>query len=385
MLGVGVSLVVSFEFLSATEKLRADRGNLERRSAGPLQLSLTPRVGKLLRAENNNLKSFVFAGSGQIVLSQRVAFNASQFQVACINTPELLSNKRAYLIWSTAAAPATYHRLRILSSITGCNYVDMTVSSAWRGEVIEIGLDIYYDEPESVFALRNVTLFEIDYVTYFKLLLSQWFAFEKWGYSTINRVDSCDGYCLFSPTPSLVLTSFWIFLSWFLIGGKKENLETSIVIAMLFCWLLLSTVWNVKLVFAYKDAIEESGSKNSFKQLALLDHVAVQRTALMARGLIPLEARVFILHQSANQNFERTLLQYFLLPRRIYNFGQFPPKRSIKPDDYIITIGNIPKLKADPIKGRLTWQTSQYSDFVNVVSIHLDPYFSIFRVSSAEG
>ena len=301
----------------------------------------------------------------QAIVSRMTYFEASDFPIVHLRTAGRHSGQKIYFLWRNSASPNVYHRL--LMGNTGANSVYQNISQHkdWRGKISEVGIDVYGDLRSAPLVLERMAFLPATKNAILRTALSEWILFEPWKHSSINHNRGAPKEALFNPT---LAAASWMASSWLVLLAFYRKKSSLAYYAFIFCalapWLCLDLLWQ------YKLALQNNETRYSFSGKSMHDkrksdygHELFNYSEHLKNNvLINTDSRVFILHNSANHNFDRLKLQYYLLPFNIYNFKQYPRKKYLKPGDYIITLGEIAKLRYEGHSGKLVWGNSNYID-----------------------
>jgi len=315
------------------------------------------------------------------ILTRHQAFQATdydfmQYRISGRNPSETL-----YLIWRTAQNPAQLYNLRLSWSGDAEDTLRIADHPDWKGNITEIGLDIYGDLRGQALVIPDLTLLPGSANALLSAIWSQWTGFTGWTQKSINFLGDQ------SPFPSPVeAAAAWsgLALTLLLLVRAPQRGQPLIVlgVATFLPWLALDMLWQRELTIQLHDTeYRFSGKTMHERHLADEDSEIYRYAKRLREDILPkTPVRMFILHDSEEHNYQRLKVQYYLLPHNIYNYGRLPPKDAIKPGDFVLILGDVPGITYLHNEDRLDWGTAEV---LSVTLLDNDREGQLFRVGPA--
>lgn len=320
---------------------------------------------------------------GLVVL--RTTFNASSYPFLRYQIAGQQPGVQIYLIWRTAENPTAMSSARLHWNIGQPSTINLGNHADWQDTIVELGVDVIGDLRDQPLILSQLALKPWSGQTIMTSVWSEWTAFRGWTGRSINHLQGTPGIATLSPTLAIAawsgLALIFIFALGAIRGGHKITCYgTAIVIP----WVALDLLWQSELTRQLEETqYLFSGKTSHEKHLVDLDrHIYAYTLRLKDEALPSSAARLFILHDSDDLNYERLKAQYYLLPHNIYNYGRTPPTAAVRPGDYILVLGEVPGLRFRPERGRLIWKESKGRNKLRVTLADSDPLGKLYKVSS---
>lgn len=309
-------------------------------------------------AETGELHFTGLSSGERGLVAQRVSFMARNHPYVELDIAGRNPGALVYLIWRTADKPAELFHRRVLSQGHESTMVSMAPEENWRGEITEVGIDIYGDLREEPLVISRLAFLPYQRTALLSAVWSEWTSFRGWSLRSINHLDQNEIGTV-SPTAA---AAAWAAITMVLLMLTKtvspHQRVVALAIAFLVPWIFLDLLWQQELETQLDETLYLfSGKTNEQKHLADFD-VEIYTYAKRIQSLIGDNdtSRIFLLKDSYGHDFERLKLQFYLLPLNIYNYGKYPPEEAVKAGDYILTLGPLPKLRFDQSEQRLNWK-----------------------------
>lgn len=291
------------------------------------------------------------------VITARRAFDAGNYRFISLGFGTVKADLEATLFWKPADVDG-FFRLPITMPSDGDAILDMSLHQDWVGKITEIGLILTQGSQPAPVDFVGLTLEPEGPGPAARQLLTEWTSFRGFTQSSINSLSASLTAGVLSPVP---VGGAWVALSFLLLalGGLTGLVipRLSYLLVVLVPWVLLDLLWQheissqlalTKNLFADKSMAERHESDIDSAQF---DYAMTLKTQVLPSEPV----RLFILHDSYDQNLDRLKMQYYLLPHNIYNFGLLPPEKSLRKGDYLLTLGPIPGLEYDRKESVLKW------------------------------
>lgn len=273
------------------------------------------------------------------------------------------SGLRANLLWSTAATPGQVNKVALHSSPGKSSIVSLANQADWTGEITEFAL-FFVGEPRSEpLVIDRLALLPGGGLQALAGVWSEWSAYRGWKPESINLLHGTIDPI--APSPAIAMAawgglSILLLFAWGQIGRRQYLLSYGG--AILIPWIALDLLWQGQLSTQLDETrYQFSGKSMHEKHLVDIDAGIYSYAKRLKEQVLPASpARIFILHNSIDHNFERLKTQYYLLPHNIYNFGSSWRSKhlgSLRPGDYVLVIGEVPGLPLDAGISKLKWNT----------------------------
>ena len=263
--------------------------------------------------------------------------------------------------------------------------VDMSRHAGWKGNIVQIGLDFYSDEPIEALSIGRVSLLPPGTRLRLQALWQDWTSQTSWSASSINhlRGNTSDSWrtanLMLGAISLLALLIVMLLNRWQ--GRRFHAIQPGVV--LLLPWVINDLLWQGTLSSRLEEARERFHGK-TLHQRHLVDADAdMYRYARHIKGdLLPEDpARVFIIHPDEGHVLTRLRLQYYLLPHNVFNAGKYP-RDSALPGDYLVVLGTIPGLAFDGENRLLTWPGGQTGP---VEAIDHNEHGRVYRLLEGNG
>jgi hypothetical protein len=320
--------------------------------------------------------------SHRALVVSRTTFSAGSYPFLKYKINGQHPGLRIYLIWRTAANPRVMSSARLYWNPDKPSVMNLANNIDWEGSIVEVGIDVIGKLRDQPLTLSQLALMPHSWQTAMASVWSQWTAFRGWTGRSINTLQATPDFAALSP---VIVMAAWSGAALMLLFGlaalKHDHKLVSYGAVIVIPWIALDLLWQSELSTQLEESEFLFGGKTSLgKHLADVDsHIYAHATRLRDEVLPPAGARIFILHNSDDLNFDRLKTQYYLLPHNIYNYGRTPPTPAVRPGDYILVLGNIPGLSFRPDQGRLVWGEHEG---LSVALSDSDPQGTLYRVNS---
>lgn len=273
-------------------------------------------------------------------------------------------------IWRTKEDPGVLRSADMQGTDGESSWLQLSRHPDWRGTVLELGVYAYTSDEEDTLSIAHLTLEPHDWRGEFASSWADWTAYRGWTSRSINQLYGTVERGL--PSPVLVAASWsalaviLLLLSGFFAGRVHAG---ALAAALLLPWMTLDFLWQKELMTQLVQTREQFAGKTvQEKHLADIDrHIYRYISRLKSEVLPSKNARILILHGSYSHNFDRLKAQYYLLPHNVYNFGRVPPDYGLETIDYILVLGEVPRVVYDAQAQALQWKQGKRSIAVELV------------------
>ena len=301
--------------------------------------------------------------SHRAIVVSRTTFSAGSYPFLKYQINGQHPGLRIYLIWRTAANPRVMSSARLHWNPDKPSVINLANNIDWEGSIAEVGIDVIGELRDQPLTLSQLALMPHSWQTVMASVWSQWAAFRGWTGRSINFLQATPDFAALSPT---IVMAAWSGAALLLLFGlaalTHDHKLISFGAVIVIPWIALDLLWQSELSTQLEETEFLFGGKTTQgKHLADVDsYIYAHATRLRDEVLPSAGARIFILHNSDEHNYDRLKTQYYLLPNNIYNYARLPPKQSIKPGDFILVLGSIPGLDYLEEQGRLTWGADKW-------------------------
>jgi hypothetical protein len=302
--------------------------------------------------------------SGRALLTRKVKLSARDYPFLEYKIANRHPGAKVFLIWRTAKEPETLKNA--LLQLTGGDTAvfHLAANKHWRGDITEIGLDIYGDLRGEPLTVASLTPLPASATALLKTTWSEWTVFESWNQSSINHLRGAPRGALISPTAAMAA---WAGLALLLlvIAGllSKTQYRVGYVIAVVIPWVVLDLLWQERLSTQLGETrYLFAGKSQHERHLADQDGALYRYAQHLQENVLPEPGpRLFILYDNKGERhaFERLRTQFHLLPHNSYNYGSFPVTKHTDDGDYILVLKEVAGLEYDAQQGKLKWGKNQ--------------------------
>ena len=309
--------------------------------------------------------------------SARVSIEAKRYPFVRYRLAHRHQGQAIYLIWRRNDQTGELFRAPL--PLGESHTLRMDGNPQWQGQITEIGLEVYGNLRSVPLVLESLEFPSAGPLVTLQSLWSLWVDFPGWQLSSINHLAK---RAVPGTVTEMTAAAAWAGLAVLILIWPVTKLRSGktlcLAMAILIPWGTLDLLWQVKLEGQLEDARELfAGKSMDEKHLVDIDSDIYRHALRLKReGLPESVARIFLLHDSSEHNFNRLKTQYYLLPHNVFNFGMRPPMEAIRPGDYILVLGALPRLSFSD--GRLHWKQEP---FLSALVVDRDPLGTLYRVT----
>jgi hypothetical protein len=262
------------------------------------------------------------------------------------------------LVWHTQDSPGTLMSTDLRGTDGDSAWLELSRHPDWRGSVVEMGVYAYTSDARDVLSISHLTLVPQDWRGSLASYWSDLTGYRGWTARTINKIYGSADITVLSP---VLLAAAWSALAVILLlvaGIFSRPHPPALVAALLLPWIALDLLWQRELMAQLIQTRDQFAGKTVIeKHLSDVDRHIYRYIARLKQDVLPQRhARILILHDSHAHNFVRLKAQYYLLPHNVYNFGVVPPEAGLKTIDYVLVLGDVPRLQYDAGAQALLWK-----------------------------
>lgn len=263
------------------------------------------------------------------------------------------------LIWRTADEPAALKSIELPRGLDEPVWLDLSRNEKWRGTVVELGVYAYTSDAGDTLVIRQLTLEPAGWRGELASYWAELATFRGWTSRTINQIYGTVDTTVLSP---VLVAAAWSALAVLLllvsgwVGAPAP--AAAFAAAVLLPWLALDLLWQRELAAQLVQTREHFAGKTvEEKHLADVDRHIYRYIMRLKQDVLPEKpARILLLHDSSSHNFARLKAQYYLLPHNVYNFGRIPPAYGLETFDYVLLLGETPRVSFDADAHALRWK-----------------------------
>ena len=381
-LGAIILLCISFAYITA--KAPGGAANTYNKIVPGAQLKSIMGTSKVV-GEGIEISSFKTHDNLQhALISLKTKFRAENYPLLSYQFEGWHTGMRINFIWRTAGNPRGLSTTILNRSLDDPGTLNLAKEPNWQGTVTEIGLHIVGGSRDEPLMVPELTFRPYSWTTMAAAVWSEWTAFRGWSGTSINYLTGAPGQpgtATLSPTLAMGIWSIVAALILLAVGAiRGEQHLVSYGAAFVIPWVALDLFWQSELNSQLMETKTTFGDKTIHeKHMADADkHIYEYSQRLKRESLPASSSRIFVLHNSQGLNYDRLKTQYYLLPHNIYNYGNVPPSRGLRPGDYILALGDLPDLKFLPNENLLTWSGNKQ---LGVTLVDSDSLGNLFVVA----
>lgn len=267
------------------------------------------------------------------------------------------------LIWRTEAEPEVLKSADLQGTEGGSAWLELSRSPDWTGALLEIGVYAYTDDEDDALSIAHLTLEPADWRGNIASYWSDLTGFRGWTSRTINQMYGAVDTKVLSP---VLAAAAWSALAviLLLVSGLFTRIQASaLAAAVVLPWIALDLFWQKELMSQLIQTRDQFAGKTvEEKHLADVDRHIYRYIMRLKQDVLPQQnARILILHNSHSHNFTRLKAQYYLLPHNVYNYGRVPPDYGLETIDYVLVLGEVPRIQYDAQAEALVWKNGRRS------------------------
>lgn len=267
------------------------------------------------------------------------------------------------LIWRTQDDPGILRSADLPGTDGESAWLELSRHPDWRGAVLELGVYAYTSNEQDTLSIVFLALEPHDWRGDLASSWTEWTSYRGWTSRTINQMYGAVDTTALSP---VLVAGAWSALAVILLlaSGFFTSVQAgSLAAALLLPWIALDLLWQKELMTQLVQTREQFAGKTvAEKHLADVDRHIYRYIMRLKQDKLPdRPSRILILHDSHGHNFARLKAQYYLLPHNVYNFGRVPPDYGLETVDYVLALGELPRVEFDAGKQALLWKHGKRS------------------------
>jgi hypothetical protein len=267
------------------------------------------------------------------------------------------------LIWRTEAEPEALKSADLQGTEGESDWLELSRSPDWTGALLEIGVYAYTDDEGDALSIAHLTLEPADWRGNVASYWSDLTGFRGWTSRTINQMYGAVDTKVLSP---VLAAAAWSALAVILLlaSGLFTRIQASaLAAAVVLPWIALDLLWQKELMSQLIQTRDQFAGKTvEEKHLADVDRHIYRYVMRLKQDVLPQQnARIVILHNSHSHNFTRLKAQYYLLPHNVYNYGRVPPDHGLETIEYVLVLGEVPRIQYDTEAQALVWKNGRQS------------------------
>lgn len=285
------------------------------------------------------------------------------------------------LIWRTEDDPGALRSADLQRTDGESAWLELSRIPEWRGSVVELGVYAYTSDEHDRLSIAHLTLEPPDWRGEVASYWTDVTGYRGWTSRTINQMYGAVDISVMSP---VLVAGAWSGLALILLlaSGFFTRLQPgAFAVAVLLPWIALDLLWQRELMAQLVQTREQFAGKTVAEkhQVDVDRHIYRYIMRLKEEVLPDRPSRLLILHNSYSHNFTRLKAQYYLLPHNAYNYGRVPPEYGLETIDYVLVLGEVPRLEFDAQTQTLLWKRGRRS--LQVELLDDDFMGRLYRVS----
>lgn len=363
--------------------LRVDPTNTNKEQQSFEAKQLTAAPGTLLTL-NEGIELQAATGSQGLSVTAETVFSASDFPLFSYQFSGTAEGTQTFLLWRTAGNQAVFS-LPLTWNDDISTTVDLSGNKDWQNTITGIGLYIAGVSSGQRIAIHDLRFQRTSLSSTLASNWSYWTRFRSWDNTSINRLMDNSIAADASPDISPTLAAgIWALLALpvliLLQALTRQITLASYAAVFLIPWIGVDLLWQANLLQQNVRTNSEFAGKNMREKHSVdIDGpIFIYSQRLLHNALPETPARIFITHSARGHNFLRLKLQYYLLPHNVFNYGQEPPLDSVRPGDYLISLGTTGHLHFDG-NSTVSWGEGKS---LTVVMLDQDPLGITYRVTA---
>jgi hypothetical protein len=302
-------------------------------------------------------------GNQHALATKKTRFRAANYSFLAYKFGGQHAGMRINLIWRTAENPSGLATTPLNWNKGRLSSFNLTNQPAWRGTITEIGVHVLGEPRDEPVTVARLTLKPQSWQGQLVTIWSEWTAFRGWRPTSINRLEGTPGPATLSPTVAMAAWSAVAIVLLIAIGRlRRDKSLATYGAAILIPWIALDLLWQSELITQSRETKTVFGGKTTHeKHLADKDQHIYSYAKRLKEQVLPQsqDSRIFILHDSSGHNYDRLKTQYYLLPNNIYNYGSTPPDLGLRVGDFVLALGELPKLRYLSDRSELSWGSNK--------------------------
>lgn len=267
------------------------------------------------------------------------------------------------LIWRTEAEPDALKSADLQGTDGESAWLELSRYPDWVGPVLEIGVYAYTSDEADALSIAHLTLEPADWRGNLASYWADLTGYRGWTSRTINLMYGAVDMKVLSP---VLVAAAWSALAVILLlaSGIFTRIQAgALAAAVVLPWIMLDLLWQKELMTQLIQTRDQFAGKTlEEKHLADVDRHIYRYIMRLKQEVLPEQpSRILILHDSYSHNFARLKAQYYLLPHNAYNYGRVPPDYGLETIDYVLVLGEVPRLEYDAGTQTLRWKKGKRS------------------------
>ena len=267
------------------------------------------------------------------------------------------------LIWRTEAEPEALKSADLQGTDGESSWLELSRYPDWAGPLVEIGVYAYTSDEEDVLSIAHLTLEPADWRGNLASYWADLTGYRGWTSRTINQMYGAVDTDVLSP---VLVAAAWSALAviLLLVSGFFTRIQAgALAAAVVLPWIALDLLWQKELMTQLIQTRDQFAGKTvEEKHLADVDRHIYRYIMRLKQDVLPQRnSRILILHDSHSHNFARLKAQYYLLPHNVYNYGRVPPDYGLETVDYVLVLGEVPRVQYYAGTQSLLWKNGKRS------------------------
>jgi hypothetical protein len=322
------------------------------------------------------------ADENHALVSTHLVFDAQSYPYLHYQFAGLQTGLLMQFFWRRAESPGQMFSALMPRNFGTSSTFTLSAQPQWQGTITDMALYMTGDLRNQPLRISAITLAPPNWHQLIAAVWSEWTAFRGWSKSSINNLQGTPNYGGSETVSPTFAMAIWAGLALLFLSVMARFVSIIDLIsygaAILIPWIVLDQLWQSELSTQLQDTkYLFSGKTTHEKHLVDVDQNIYRYTKRLKEDVLPSSpSRIFILHDSSIQNFERLKTQYYLLPHNIYNFNEWLPHQQVQSGDYILALGTVPGLSFNAGKNQLRWEDNR----LTVTVVDRDPRGTLYRV-----
>ena len=294
------------------------------------------------------------------IFSRRTRLNAEDYPFLEYTITGRHAGEHVYFIWRTAASPEEVHNLPLYWAGEGPAVAMPGKHPEWRGDIVEVGLDVYGDRRQSRATIESLALEPSSGLLMLRSIWADWTALRTWTQKSAHHLRGHLPRATMAPT---VAVAIWAGAALLLLTGLRlltpRVAPIGFVLTGLIAWVSLDLLWHHNLSRQLDETRTLFSRKTQHeKHLADREHVLYSYAQHLKKDVLPEPGvKIHLVHDSDLRGYRRLKMQYYLLPHNVFNFDRVPRAGALQPGDLILVLDTVPGLSYSAESGRLHWQS----------------------------
>ena len=317
-----------------------------------------------------------FTNGIAVISSGRTKLSAGNYPILKYR---LNSNNRAaqpVFFGRSASNPNTLMQITLPDSRAGI--INLDTLAQWDGQIIEVGF-LFEGKQGNTFELKQVSLEQASLKDRWQLLIDQWLQFEPWNQYSVNFAW---GGAKHQDPPLPLVVSLWValsILSFALCTRLSRQLWSwpAVLIIIACGWLLLDARWLFNATTQMQVSRQTYAGLNEPQKMTkgLDAHIFTGMQKLKQKVLPQTPVKIMLLSDRETQLYYALRARYHLAPHNVYSTHQFPAKKQLHTDQYILLIGELAGFSYNRFRSEITWNNNTR---IRATRVHRGDYGQLF-------